>query len=243
MKFRDLKADEIECRVAKVSDKGAQILLYKNARVDANILDETVGADNWQNKFYECKGNLYCSVGINTNFGIPESPERWIWKDDCGSESDYEKVKGEASDAFKRACATKWSIGRELYTAPFIWISDCKVEQKGDKYVCYDSFNVSRIEIKDKKITKLEIKCKNKVVYSMGYNTAPKAPKVDTSEEKVICPKCGIQILNTPTQSGRILSPAEVLKQWQMCDKCFKEKVKENARIEKQLEQMKAARP
>lgn len=239
MKFRDLTADEIECRVAKVNDKGVQILLYKNARVDANILDETVGADNWQNKFYECKGNLYCSVGINTNCGKPESPERWIWKDDCGSESDYEKVKGEASDAFKRACATKWSIGRELYTAPFIWISDCKVEQKGNRYVCYDSFKVSRIEITDKKITKLEIKCKNKVVFSMGYNIVTKAPEVKKPAPAVMCPKCGTQILNTPVRSGKVLSPKEVIDKWGMCDRCYKEEIK----IKKTLEDLKRERP
>lgn len=119
MEFRTLNANEIECRVAQVWDNGSaptkmSLLLYKNARTDSSILDEIIGAENWQNRFYECKGNLYCSVGIKCG-------DEWIWKDDCGTESFTEKEKGEASDAFKRACF-KWGIGKELYTAPFIYI-------------------------------------------------------------------------------------------------------------------------
>ena len=64
MKFRDLKAEEIECRVQQVKETGLALLLYKDARVDMNILDETVGAENWQREHYECKGNLFCRVGI-----------------------------------------------------------------------------------------------------------------------------------------------------------------------------------
>lgn len=59
MKFRDLKAEEIECRVQSVKDNGLVLLLYKDARVDMNILDETFGAENWQREHYECKGNLF----------------------------------------------------------------------------------------------------------------------------------------------------------------------------------------
>ena len=115
MKFRLLREDEIEVRVGTVNETGCSLLLYKNARCDMNILDETVGAGKWQRRHYECKGNLFCSVGI---FNGTE----WIWKDDCGSESNAEKEKGEASDSFKRACVN-WGIGRELYTAPRIWLT------------------------------------------------------------------------------------------------------------------------
>ncbi len=48
MKFRDLIEDDIEVRVQSVKQNGLVLLLYKNARVDMNILDETVGAGNWQ---------------------------------------------------------------------------------------------------------------------------------------------------------------------------------------------------
>ena len=78
IEFRDLTADEIEVRVQSVKEKGVVLLLYKNARVDMNMLDETVGVENWQNKFYEHKGILFCSLGINTNYANPELPDRWI---------------------------------------------------------------------------------------------------------------------------------------------------------------------
>lgn len=148
MNFRDLRADEIEVRVQSVKEgKGVILLLYKNARVDMTILDETVGAENWQREHYECKGNLFCRVGI--------CAEGWVWKSDCGSESNTEPEKGEASDSFKRAC-TNWGIGRELYTSPFIWIpaKDCNIS--GGK--CYDRFSVMKIRIENKRITGLAIR-------------------------------------------------------------------------------------
>lgn len=114
MQFRRLTADEVEARVGAVSKTGLTLLLYKDARCDMRVLDETVGAENWQREHYECKGNLFCRVGINCDGS-------WVWKSDCGTESRTEAEKGEASDSFKRACFN-WGIGRELYTAPFIWI-------------------------------------------------------------------------------------------------------------------------
>lgn len=162
LEFRDLRADEIDCRVATVTEKGVSLLLYKDARCDMNILDETVGAENWQNKFYEQKGILFCSLGINTNYHNPTLPDRWIWKDDAGTESNTEAEKGNASDARKRS-GVAFGLGRELYTAPFIWIKagDCKiVEDKRAKngITCRDRFTVTDVEIKDKKIVKLEIR-------------------------------------------------------------------------------------
>ena len=47
-KFRELRSDEIECRVSTVKESGCSLLLYKDARCDMNILDETVGAMNWE---------------------------------------------------------------------------------------------------------------------------------------------------------------------------------------------------
>ncbi len=153
-KFRELRADEIECRVQSVKENGLVLLLYKDARVDMNILDETVGASNWQNKFYEHKGILFCSLGINTNYAKPELSDRWVWKDDAGVESNTEAEKGNASDARKRA-GFAWGIGRELYTAPFIWIpaDKCNIE----KGKCYDKFVVEKIKIENKQITGLSI--------------------------------------------------------------------------------------
>jgi hypothetical protein len=150
MKFRDLMASEIECRVQSVKQNGLILLLYKDARVDMNILDETVGAACWQREHYECKGNLFCRAGIY----IPEYRE-WVWKSDCGVESNTEAQKGEASDSFKRACFN-WGIGRELYTAPFIWIGADKCDINNGK--CYDKFEVEKIIIDNKRITALAIK-------------------------------------------------------------------------------------
>ena len=154
-KFRDLRADEIDCRVQSVKENGLVLLLYKDARVDMNILDETVGSARWQREHYECKGNLFCRVGIcvDTKKGDAIFPE-WVWKADCGAESNTEKEKGEASDSFKRAC-TNWGIGRCLYTSPFIWIPSDKCNIKNGK--CYDKFSVEKIKIENKVITGLAI--------------------------------------------------------------------------------------
>jgi hypothetical protein len=171
MIFRDLRADEIECRVAMVKTNGLQLLLYKNSRTDAIILDETVGAENWQRKHNECKGNLYCSVGINVNYAKPDTEERWIWKEDCGSESNMEKEKGEASDSFKRTMAINWGLGRELYTAPFIWISADKCDINNGK--CYDKFEVEKIIIENKQITAVAIKNVTKGVRAFVWQRNP----------------------------------------------------------------------
>ena len=123
MKFRALKESEIELRVARCTEKGSQWLLYKTARVDMEILDETVGTLKWQRDHKEIHGVVYCGVAIQNDQG------EWIWKWDAGSESFSDKQKGEASDSFKRACVN-FGIGRELYSAPFIWISSEKIPVK-----------------------------------------------------------------------------------------------------------------
>ena len=158
MKFRDLRADEIDVRIAMCKEKGCSLLLYKDARCDMNILDETVGAENWEREHYECKGNLFCRLGIKCG-------DEWIYKSDCGKESNTEAEKGEASDSFKRA-AFNWGLGRELYTSPFIWVMNdkCKIYDTGrkDKYnkpvfACSDKFVVEKIIIQNKKIVALSI--------------------------------------------------------------------------------------
>ena len=163
MKFRDLTADDIETRVQSVKANGLVLLLYKNARVDMSILDETVGAENWQREHYECKGNLFCRVGIlcqttahtvEQNVVYENVAREWVYKSDCGTESNTEAQKGEASDSFKRACFN-WGIGRELYTSPFIWIPADKCNINNGK--CYDKFIVEKIKIENKTITGLAI--------------------------------------------------------------------------------------
>jgi len=114
MKFRKLRANEIDCRVAQIEKNWCTLLLYKDARVDQNILDETVGCMNWQKRYV--RENANCIVGI-----WDEEKKQWVEKEDTGTESFSEAEKGLASDSFKRACFN-WGIGRELYTAPSIFI-------------------------------------------------------------------------------------------------------------------------
>lgn len=153
--FRDLRADEIECRVAQATENGVSILLYKDARCDQNILDETVGEFGWQR--CHTRDNANCIVSL-----WDEKKQQWISKEDTGTESNTEKEKGLASDSFKRACFN-WGIGRELYTAPFIWVKaeDCtalKMNQKTMRMQCYDNFEVQKIIIEKKRIVALAIR-------------------------------------------------------------------------------------
>ena len=137
--FRLLRADEIEARISTVGKKGISLLLYKDARVDMNILDEAAGPMNWKKEY--SRDNANCTVSI----WDPEK-NQWIGKEDTGTESFTEKEKGLASDSFKRACFN-WGIGRELYTAPFIWIfpDKCNLIEKDGKWTCYDRFEVREI--------------------------------------------------------------------------------------------------
>ena len=151
--FRDLRADEIECRVAQAKENGVSLLLYKDARCDQNILDETVGPMNWMRQ--HTRENANCIVSI-----WDEYKGQWIGKEDTGTESNTEKEKGLASDSFKRACFN-WGVGRELYTAPFIWVkaegcASLKQKQNGT-WQCFDTFVVERIRIENKKIVGLSI--------------------------------------------------------------------------------------
>ena len=163
MEFRDLKADEIDVRVAQITKDWLILLLYKDARVDMNILDETLGSTNWQRDHKELKGNIYCGVSI-----WDTEKKQWITKWDAGAESYTEKEKGEASDSFKRACVNL-GIGRELYTTPTIFIPRY-AEQDGKQIELFEikdnsgkistktRFNVEAIEITNKVITGLAIK-------------------------------------------------------------------------------------
>lgn len=170
MEFRALRADEIECRIGTAKEgKGVSLLLYKDARCDQNILDETVGCMNWQRK--HSRDNANCIVEI-----WDDEKKTWVGKEDTGTESNTEAEKGLASDSFKRACFN-WGIGRELYTAPFIWIPGATK---------HDKFWVSKMKVKDRKITDLAISRKDEygnkldaVVFAYPRNSAARkeAPK------------------------------------------------------------------
>ena len=191
--MRKLRADEIECRVNTISAKGCSLLLYKDARVDMRILDETYGSMNWQRKHEVIDGNLYCTVSV-----WDAEKEQWISKQDVGTESYTEKEKGQSSDSFKRACFN-FGIGRELYSSPFIWINSKDVElvEKNGKYTTYDHFTVKDIGYEGEMINKLEIvnDKKKRTVYSFGKMSIQKyTPTYFPSEADKFKPATGQQI-------------------------------------------------
>ena len=199
-KFRDLRADEIECRIGQINKqgKGLSLLLYKDARCDMAILDETVGALNWQREHYEVKGNMYCKVSI-----WDAEKNTWVWKSDCGTESNTEAQKGEASDSFKRACVN-WGIGRELYTSPFIWVPAnlCRLENGK----CFDKFEVRDMVVKDKVITGLSIinaSTGGNCVYAYGEcaRNAQNDPRQQQAQSRA----------NTPAQPQSLAQSAQQL--------------------------------
>ena len=202
MEFRLLTKDEIEVKVKQVTEKGVVALLYKTVRTDMALLDETVGAENWQDDYREIKGNMYCGIGIW--FG---SERGYVWKWNCGTESredgEGNEKKGEASDAFKRA-GTTWGIGRELYTAPFIFLN---VETKEDtkdrsgkiKYILADkfqTFEVSEITYNDNRTIKSVTIVDNHgtVVYGRGSSgkkrvqPAQPQPSAETNTQQPVTP-------------------------------------------------------
>lgn len=151
--LRLLKANEIDVRVGSINEKGATLLLYKDARVDMNILDES--GVKWQRKHELINGNLFCTISI-----WDDEISQWIERQDVGTESNTEKEKGQASDAFKRA-GFNFGIGRELYTAPFIWVSAVSYTgfERNGKFGTYDKFSVvSILYDENKEISYLVIK-------------------------------------------------------------------------------------
>ena len=186
--FRPLRADEVECRIGTVSKqgKGLSLLLYKTARTDMDLLDETVGPEMWQCDFKDHKGTLFGGIGIKVG-------DEWVWKWNAGSPSDMEAAKGEASDAMKRS-GFAWGIGRELYTAPFIWVnaSDCNLVDKNGKWQCYDTFSVTRMEVDGGRIVALEVTNDKtgKVVFALA-RPAPKPTPEESRELAAITEQVG----------------------------------------------------
>ena len=186
MKFRALRADEIDCRIQSLSENkngvGAVVLLYKDARVDMNILDETVGAMNWKRSHELIGDRLYCTISIR------DENNEWVSKQDVGTESNTEKEKGQASDSFKRA-GFNWGIGRELYSAPFIYIklsNDEFFKDKSGKLKTYSKFKVFDIEYdENKNIILLVIGDNNDERFVYGKKTIYNQKQRRESQNKV----------------------------------------------------------
>lgn len=195
--FRLLRADEIECRVSRITEKGVVLLLYKTARTDADLLDERFGPERWTNDFKVVDGTLYGGIGIDLGEGF-------VWKWDAGTESNTEAEKGRASDAFKRA-GFKWGLGRELYSAPFTFIPVGKCRIVNGK--CYDKFSVADIEYENERISYLRIEKDGATVFEWG-GSFPDAPA--KSDEPVLCADCGRPIRNSKKKDGSVWHAEEI---------------------------------
>ena len=184
MKIRKLQADEIDVRVQMVKEKGYSVLLYKNARCDMKILDETFGIFGWQREHEVINDNLFCTVSI-----YDRETNSWIKKQDVGIESYTEKEKGQASDSFKRACFNI-GIGRELYTAPFIWINGLQGEISGSngKFKVYSKLRVAEIQYNENdEISHLTIvDDKGNQRYQMGTNLQTTQENVSQTNNNLI---------------------------------------------------------
>ena len=122
--LKELKKEiPFKWRVQSANPYGASCVAYIDSRQAQDLLDDVCGAENWQVKYEEHKGNLFASVGIKIG-------NEWVWKSDCGTESNMEKEKGEASDSFKRACVM-WGLGRFLYSKKIVKLP---VKEKSGKW-------------------------------------------------------------------------------------------------------------
>lgn len=181
-KIRLLRADEIECRIATIKNNGLSLLLYKDARVDQKILDETFGTFGWKRSHQSIDGNLYCTVEV-----YDSERNEWVAKQDVGTMGYTEKEKSQASDSFKRACFN-WGIGRELYSAPFIWISSEKAGIRNDngKASCFDRFSVANIAYNEsREIVGLIVlnESTGQIVYEMKPKGTRQNAKTTSSKE------------------------------------------------------------
>ena len=206
--IRRLTADEVECRVATVKkdNSGCSLLLYKDARVDMRILDETFGQMNWQR--HHGRDNANCIISV-----WDDDKKQWIEKEDTGTESNTEAAKGLASDSFKRA-GFNWGIGRELYDAPFIWVQlskqdlstngkitakffvkDIEYDRTKSEFVklkIVDSKGVVRFEL-GKKVTAPVAEHKATLPTQIDQ-TKPAFPDENTGPQFLMCQKCTVGI-------------------------------------------------
>jgi len=128
MNLEDLKKElPYKWRVQSANKYGATCVAYIDARDVQDLLDEVCGQDGWQVAYREHKGNLFARIGIRCN------QNSFVWKEDCGTESNVEKQKGEASDAFKRA-AVMWGVGRFLYSLGTVKLP---TKEKNGKFIPY----------------------------------------------------------------------------------------------------------
>ena len=179
--IRLLSKEDIDVRVAQTLAGGNKVrvvlLLYKNARVDMKVLDELFTPMGWKRTHKLIGDRLYCQVEV-----WDAEEKEWICKEDVGVESNTEAEKGQASDSFKRACVN-WGIGRELYTAPKIYVElndNEYTKDQNNRIKVWATFSVKSIgyDSKTRTISSLEIQDRfGNVRYSMNTPAAQPASK------------------------------------------------------------------
>jgi hypothetical protein len=182
---RPLSISEIDFRIQSINNGGyATILAYKDARTDMSRLDEAFGPFGWQKAYSVINDSLFCGVGI-----LDRENGAWVWKWDVGTESNTEKEKGQASDAFKRACFNL-GIGRELYEYPVINVKLFDNEYTKDGGRPKQTWNLKLrewtwySEFTDGKISFLAAKDENgKVRFQWGKLAEKKEEAVEVKDE------------------------------------------------------------
>jgi hypothetical protein len=115
----DIPLEHIRWKIsASTKDKTKSLYVpYADARAVAEALDRARGWSGWSDEYrieeHDAKVWVICTITVWT-------PERAVSKTDMAEATDFEAVKGGASDAFKRA-AVKFGIGRNLYALPSVW--------------------------------------------------------------------------------------------------------------------------
>lgn len=121
----------IQSAIPKANPTQVIMIPYIDARDVQDRLDEVIGVSGWQNNFEDVGGHLHCNIGIKIG-------REWVFKSDRGVQSQTEKEKGEASDAFKRA-AVMWGINRDAYQVGTVKLK-CR-DYNGKPYPCDEAGN------------------------------------------------------------------------------------------------------
>ena len=231
--IRLLREDEIECRVSLIKETGLSLLLYKDARVDQKILDEIFTPFGWKRSHQIMDGNLYCTVEV-----WDEDKKQWVGKQDVGTTSYAEKEKGQASDSFKRACFN-WGIGRELYTAPFIWIPAkfAGIQRKENRYISNERFHVQSIAYDETRAicSLVIVNSKRQVVYVQNSADAEAKVKTGKSEKKSVEKgitksqkrKLELELERTGVSLGMVLERYHLKKEDELTESIYEQAMKD----------------
>ncbi len=189
--MRALRAEEIELRVGRFNETNngkviANMLLYKDARVDMALLDEEY-PNKWKREHKVINGSMFCAISVWN-----DDIKQWITREDVGTESMTEKEKGQASDSFKRT-GVNFDIGRELYSkgcknvAIFTDTNEVYKNTKGKWNLSFGvAFYVSHIKSENGQVTELKISDQNNKVrytYPNKNTIKPEQPKAETTNK------------------------------------------------------------